>query len=193
MIQAFPDGGALFEHCVRLNFEGIVAKRVDKPYTSGPAKWWVKVKNPEWARVNAWRYVMFETKPKLTERQRALIKKRQELARVLERLQDADLRAGIERELRKHVAILEASSPSWKDCNCPTNSFSPPRVTAADRRPDAVLKAGPVDAVVLATAPAVVREFHARDLESAVDLDAEQLARGDLDWRSTGPTHRPTT
>jgi hypothetical protein len=107
MIEAFPCGDALFDHCVRLNFEGIVAKRVDKPYTSGPAKWWVKVKNPEWTRVNARRDVMFETKPKLTEGQRALIKKREELARILERLQDPDVPTGIARELLKHVAILK--------------------------------------------------------------------------------------
>ena len=36
-----------------------------------------------------------------------LIKKLEELARVLERLQDPELRPGIARELRRHVAILE--------------------------------------------------------------------------------------
>jgi hypothetical protein len=36
-----------------------------------------------------------------------LIKKREELRRVRERLQDPDLRPGMERELRKHVEILE--------------------------------------------------------------------------------------
>jgi hypothetical protein len=46
-------------------------------------------------------------KPALTEEQKTLIRKRQELARVRERLQDPDLRPGIARELRKHVAILE--------------------------------------------------------------------------------------
>jgi hypothetical protein len=53
---------------------------------------------------------MFEgskKKPELTEEQKVLIRKRQELARVLERLQDPDLRPGIARELRRHAAILE--------------------------------------------------------------------------------------
>jgi hypothetical protein len=46
-------------------------------------------------------------KPEPTERQRALVKKREELARVLERLRSPGLRQGIARELRMHVAILE--------------------------------------------------------------------------------------
>ena len=44
----------------------------------------------------------------MTAEERALIRKRQGLARVQERLQDPDLRPGIARELRKHVAVLEA-------------------------------------------------------------------------------------
>ena len=43
----------------------------------------------------------------MTEGQKTLIKKLEELARVLERLQDPELRPGIARELRRHVAILE--------------------------------------------------------------------------------------
>jgi hypothetical protein len=43
-------------------------------------------------------------KPELTEAQKTLAKKREELARVLERLQSPGLRQGIARELRKHVA-----------------------------------------------------------------------------------------
>ena len=46
-------------------------------------------------------------KPELTEAQKALAKKRQELARALERLRAPGLSAGMARELRKHVAILE--------------------------------------------------------------------------------------
>jgi hypothetical protein len=38
---------------------------------------------------------------------RALVRKREELARVLERLRSPGLRQGIARELREHVAILE--------------------------------------------------------------------------------------
>jgi exonuclease VII small subunit len=43
----------------------------------------------------------------LTEAQKTLAKKRQELARVLEWLGSPGLMPGIARELRKHVAILE--------------------------------------------------------------------------------------
>jgi hypothetical protein len=52
---------------------------------------------------------MFEgnKKPALTEEQKTLIQKREELARVQERLRDPDLRAGIAKELRKHVELLE--------------------------------------------------------------------------------------
>jgi hypothetical protein len=46
-------------------------------------------------------------KPELTEAQKTLAKKREELARVLEQLRTPSLRQGIARELRKHVAILE--------------------------------------------------------------------------------------
>jgi hypothetical protein len=48
-------------------------------------------------------------KPEPTERERALKKKREELARVQERLQAPDLRPGIARELRmrKHIVTLE--------------------------------------------------------------------------------------
>ena len=46
-------------------------------------------------------------KPELTEAQMTLAKKREELARVLERLRAPGLSAGIARELRKNVATLE--------------------------------------------------------------------------------------
>jgi ATP-dependent DNA ligase len=39
------DGPAVFEHC-RLGLEGIVSKRLDSPYRSGPSKVWLKSKNP---------------------------------------------------------------------------------------------------------------------------------------------------
>ena len=40
------DGPAVFEHACRLRFEGIVSKRLDSPYLSGPSKTWLKSKNP---------------------------------------------------------------------------------------------------------------------------------------------------
>jgi len=46
-------------------------------------------------------------KPVLTEEQKTLKEKRDEPARVQERLRSPDLRPGIERVLRKRVAILE--------------------------------------------------------------------------------------
>ena len=66
-------------------------------------------KCPGWKRINAERCRIFEgpRKPELTEAQKTLAKKRQELARVLEWLGSPGLMLGIARELRKHVVILE--------------------------------------------------------------------------------------
>jgi bifunctional non-homologous end joining protein LigD len=60
LIQTFPDGQVLFEHCASYGFEGIVAKRLDRPYVSGPSRSWVKVKCPGWKRENSERFRMFE-------------------------------------------------------------------------------------------------------------------------------------
>jgi bifunctional non-homologous end joining protein LigD len=40
------DGAVVFEHACRLGLEGIVSKRLDSPYRSGPSKTWLKSKNP---------------------------------------------------------------------------------------------------------------------------------------------------
>ena len=40
------DGDTLFKHACKLKLEGIVSKRRDYPYRSGPSKAWVKIKNP---------------------------------------------------------------------------------------------------------------------------------------------------
>jgi len=40
------DGTIVFEHACRLGLEGIVSKRLDAPYQSGPVKTWLKSKNP---------------------------------------------------------------------------------------------------------------------------------------------------
>ena len=37
----------MFDHACRMGLEGIVSKRVDAPYRSGPSKVWLKSKNPE--------------------------------------------------------------------------------------------------------------------------------------------------
>ena len=40
------DGPTVFEHVCRMGLEGIVSKRLDAPYRSGPSKTWLKSKNP---------------------------------------------------------------------------------------------------------------------------------------------------
>ena len=36
------DGAAVFAHACRMWLEGIVSKRLDAPYRSGPSKMWLK-------------------------------------------------------------------------------------------------------------------------------------------------------
>ena len=45
------DGPTIFDHVCRMGLEGIVSKRVDAPYRSGPSKTWLKSKNPDSAAV----------------------------------------------------------------------------------------------------------------------------------------------
>jgi bifunctional non-homologous end joining protein LigD len=40
------DGGEMFKAVCKLGLEGIVSKKLDAPYKSGPSKAWIKVKNP---------------------------------------------------------------------------------------------------------------------------------------------------
>ena len=40
------DGPTIFDHVCRLGLEGIVSKRIDAPYRTGPSKTWLKSKNP---------------------------------------------------------------------------------------------------------------------------------------------------
>jgi ATP-dependent DNA ligase len=40
------DGPTVFTHACRLGAEGIVSKRVDGTYRSGPCAVWIKVRNP---------------------------------------------------------------------------------------------------------------------------------------------------
>ena len=40
------DGPTVFRHVCDMGLEGIVSKRVDAPYRSGPSKAWLKIKNP---------------------------------------------------------------------------------------------------------------------------------------------------
>jgi hypothetical protein len=105
-VQTFPNGPLLLEHCSKFGFEGVVSKRQASRYSSGPSRNWVKTKCPDWKRIIAERWRIFNN-PERTERQRALVRKREELARVLEQLRTPGLRQGIARELRNHLAILD--------------------------------------------------------------------------------------
>ena len=40
------EGGVVFAHACRLGAEGIVSKRIDAPYRSGPYGAWVKTRSP---------------------------------------------------------------------------------------------------------------------------------------------------
>jgi len=44
------NGERMFRHACALGLEGIVSKRLDKPYKSGRCSSWVKVKNPGYER-----------------------------------------------------------------------------------------------------------------------------------------------
>ena len=68
-----------------------------------------QIECPNWKRANAERNRLFEgpRKPELTEAQKTLAKKREELGRGARAPRSPSLRQGIARELRKHVAILE--------------------------------------------------------------------------------------
>jgi bifunctional non-homologous end joining protein LigD len=45
--HAEDHGDRLFEAVCELGLEGIVSKKLDAPYRSGPSKVWLKIKNPE--------------------------------------------------------------------------------------------------------------------------------------------------
>ena len=44
---AGTDGLAIYASACEIGLEGIVSKRRDRPYVSGPCKHWIKVKNPD--------------------------------------------------------------------------------------------------------------------------------------------------
>ena len=43
-------GLKLFEHARALNLEGVVSKRMESRYRSGPSRDWWKIKNPDYER-----------------------------------------------------------------------------------------------------------------------------------------------
>ena len=56
----FASGEELLAMCVKLRLEGIVSKRLDRPYVLGPTRDWVKVKCAAWKEENRWRAEVFE-------------------------------------------------------------------------------------------------------------------------------------
>ena len=62
LVPSFPDGAALLRSCEELKLEGIVSKRADWPYRSGPARHWLKCKCSGWRAANQERWRMFQSK-----------------------------------------------------------------------------------------------------------------------------------
>lgn len=60
LVTAFEDGPALFQATERLGLEGIVSKRRDAPYRSGPSSDWLKIKTQGWRSAHAERWRLFE-------------------------------------------------------------------------------------------------------------------------------------
>ena len=56
----FPDPLALLRTCQRMGLEGIVLKRKDSAYRSGPTRDWLKVKTAAWRTENRGRWELFE-------------------------------------------------------------------------------------------------------------------------------------
>jgi ATP-dependent DNA ligase len=78
-VESFPNGDVLFEHCKQMELEGIVSKRKDRPYVSGPSRSWLNIKCEAWRRQNEHRSKMFERPKKPTtptEREKTLQRKR---------------------------------------------------------------------------------------------------------------------
>ena len=58
--EAFDDAEKLLAAALELGLEGIVSKRRERPYRSGPNSGWVKVKTAAWREANRDRREMFE-------------------------------------------------------------------------------------------------------------------------------------
>ena len=57
--EALDDPMKLLEAAVKLGLEGVVSKRREQPYRSGPNSGWVKVKTAAWREANRDRWEMF--------------------------------------------------------------------------------------------------------------------------------------
>jgi bifunctional non-homologous end joining protein LigD len=62
--EAFDDPVKLLEAAIKLGLAGIVSKRREQPYRSGPNSGWVKVKTAAWREANRDRWEMFERRHK---------------------------------------------------------------------------------------------------------------------------------
>ena len=61
LVPSFPDGGALLRSCEQFSLEGIVSKRADRPYRSGPSRDWLKSNCSGWKAANQERWRMFQS------------------------------------------------------------------------------------------------------------------------------------
>jgi len=59
MSKSFDDGTALLRIAEKHKLEGIVSKKREAPYRSGPCRDWVKVKTAEWKAANRERWRLF--------------------------------------------------------------------------------------------------------------------------------------
>src|SRR5262249_36269183 len=59
--ETFPDPLKLLKVVVEHGLEGIVSKRIDRPYRSGASRDWVKVKTAAWRAENLKRWRLFGT------------------------------------------------------------------------------------------------------------------------------------
>jgi len=59
LVEAFEDGDRLLAEAESMGLEGVVSKRRDAPYRSGPRCGWVKVKTAAWRAANADRGQLF--------------------------------------------------------------------------------------------------------------------------------------
>ena len=60
-VPSFSDGSALLSSCEQFGLEGIVSKRADRPYRSGPSRDWLKCKTAAWKEGNQERWRMFQS------------------------------------------------------------------------------------------------------------------------------------
>ena len=60
----FPNPDKLLSAASRMGLEGIVSKRRDQPYRSGPNSGWIKVKTETWRAANRDRWEMFGKRPR---------------------------------------------------------------------------------------------------------------------------------